>query len=131
MKKILITVIATLAVAAFASIQGPCCHADELAIFIWETTYNGPILHVCAPGESPIEVEYDSFSSSVSVRFLQNLDNVLVEVQNIQTGEVVLSLPNGRQGTISHLFVSGNAGLYQIVITPRGNQSYLSQFLVD
>lgn len=132
-KNKLITVIATLAVAAFASIQGPCCHADDdpLPIFIWENTLPGPILHVCSPEQSPISIGFNSFLSSVSIRFKANMDNVLVEVQNIETGEVVWSVPNGRQGTVSRVFVSGDAGLYRIVITPQGNTGYLSQFVIE
>ena len=114
----LITVIAMLAVAAFASIQGTRCFADDpLAIFIGEGSYDGPLVRV-APSQAPLSVSYDSVLSAVSVTFRENMENALVQVQNTSTGEIVWTVSRAAKGTVARVPISGASGSYRVVIRP-------------
>ena len=136
MKKnsIIILLIATLAVAAFASFRGTFCFADggdnEITLFVGEGSYSGPLIRMTTFSIScdlPIQVLYDPALSTVFIEFRNNMGSSLIELENVTTGEQTQTFYAGSTGVIP-LPVTGQPGACRLSVTVSNGCVYSGWF---
>lgn len=114
--------IATLVVAAFASVHVTNCYADgeedPFCLFIGEGSYDGPLIRCAPAGATPIWGEFDASIPAILLHFQADMSSVSLKVVNLETGEQFCTVIRGKKGMVVPVFVSSGEGVYQVTFIP-------------
>ncbi|MGM9762658.1 MAG: DUF3244 domain-containing protein [Candidatus Cryptobacteroides sp.] len=80
-----------------------------------------------SPAKTPIEVFYSSEISSVAINFMENLQNVEINIMNHSTGEYIEGMINATMG-MTLIPISGTDGYYTVTFILSDGKEYFGEF---